>query len=1123
MNDAAVHQPSPARRGRGRGRGGAGRGGASTRARGKPAVGRRGRAKVYDHPRAQAAHERQRDLKTAYATVAAAMKPALEELADRNLDRLRSDLDAHKEVDEYTEITSFLDERLEGRLAELETERRLVILTHTHLLVGTAQATQWGYENTIDEKVDDYYDTLLRRLDLLQELFENDEPVDKPDDSYNYKSITTEEAAQQGIYCRIHNGVEVPYPQIHPELAQGANKASDPSDPNDPRTPSKRRVANQQDDEPTPKQPVTLPPGSAFPRHIGGLLSAVAPDEPPSQPASPSPAETEDDDDDEAPVYEPAPGRRGRLPRAAAAVPDETPEVEVDNNPPMPPGASEPDESGVRTITKRARGNDSGSNRIMVPALYEYDELEIGFRDSTNDPSRNGGTKAKRKQYVNTPNSNYFQFDRTVGGYDMLEYKDGDLCKETIEKHKLHPKYGVFLKTSVNEEEPPRPYVSGRKPTVFVADNGKVQHTSRSIPAAKASDMRCKTLLKASLETLVERGDITEEELHDEEYHRLVKERDERRLKQKEMENAAQQKQNNKVFASNVASLVDAAAETDRRETAKVQRPQKSQSVSPAVPRASTRPRGYDAIRDVLTGSEPSSAAPTSAAAIDNSEATGLLQLADVALRNVEAAPPTARAPISNPESGQGSLPDPATRASQQLTIQMPEPVRPNQLRDPSELEQHGGLVKYTSDNPFLPEPLAPQLPQYTPRDHGYSVQPSQVQPYINRHDSHNTSMGTDLYEYGEPEAHYGSPQLRPPSLQEDHYAPARPNTEDVAFLDPQTLVDPQLFENGQRPATSQLQAPRPEQVQQSQPPLSGGVLQQPQNSFFQTALNSPAVSPPLEHHQQPIYPEPPQAHQRFDTPNGALSRPPPVVEGSPGRTPFTHPNGTEQQPLPTLRPLQRGSGPLMAPAPQAPAPRHFMMTPGDTAEDYPQPPTGQYYNQRYQSNGFAPPEQGTRSGGYMAQPMMQTSQQVPPPPYPPYPASGHRGSQPPPQYDYVGSSTQIVQSPPPFGNGPDGPPSPSMRGGITPSSSRNKNNQYREIQPAPRMAEVEDSNGSELRTLLYNPAEVIRDYQATALPPSHGPTQIRGWTHTTGSKKSRGKNSTDSQIDPSLGQGERN
>lgn len=53
------------------------------------------------------------------------MKPALEELADRNLDLLKSKFDAHQEVDQYAEITGLLKQRLQARLSELDAKLKL--------------------------------------------------------------------------------------------------------------------------------------------------------------------------------------------------------------------------------------------------------------------------------------------------------------------------------------------------------------------------------------------------------------------------------------------------------------------------------------------------------------------------------------------------------------------------------------------------------------------------------------------------------------------------------------------------------------------------------------------------------------------------------------------------------------------------------------------------------------------------------------------------------------------------------------------------------------------------------------------------------------------------------------
>lgn len=206
MTDSATQQPSPTKRGRGRGRGGATRGAASTRARGKAATGRRGRAKIYEASRAQAAHERQRDLKNSYSALAAAMKPALEELADRNLDLLKSNFDAHKEVDQYNEITDFLDQRFDDTATNYKNTRDMSLAFTRHEWNATQEYTNQSFQvcmhasssfndqsspaksrahtnpatycqNQLADKLEEHYDTLLRRLDILDHLRTNGLPV----------------------------------------------------------------------------------------------------------------------------------------------------------------------------------------------------------------------------------------------------------------------------------------------------------------------------------------------------------------------------------------------------------------------------------------------------------------------------------------------------------------------------------------------------------------------------------------------------------------------------------------------------------------------------------------------------------------------------------------------------------------------------------------------------------------------------------------------------------------------------------------------------------------------------------------------------------------------------------
>lgn len=74
------------------------------------------------------------------------MKPALEELADRNLDRLKADFNAHKEVDEYHEITSFLDRRHQDRLSELDSKLNLSLACRTHEFNAQAEYTDQSFK-----------------------------------------------------------------------------------------------------------------------------------------------------------------------------------------------------------------------------------------------------------------------------------------------------------------------------------------------------------------------------------------------------------------------------------------------------------------------------------------------------------------------------------------------------------------------------------------------------------------------------------------------------------------------------------------------------------------------------------------------------------------------------------------------------------------------------------------------------------------------------------------------------------------------------------------------------------------------------------------------------------------
>lgn len=159
----AAENESPARdsstRG-GRGRGG--RGGRSGRGRGggrgnsssaasvrlatmKSARGgtRRGRAKSFTDSRVQAAYERQRDLKATYQAVAHAIKPALQELAERSVDEILQKPETFRLAKEHQPVLDELQLTLDKKIAQHDQR----LNEDLKLATGT-----WNAENYVTER-----------------------------------------------------------------------------------------------------------------------------------------------------------------------------------------------------------------------------------------------------------------------------------------------------------------------------------------------------------------------------------------------------------------------------------------------------------------------------------------------------------------------------------------------------------------------------------------------------------------------------------------------------------------------------------------------------------------------------------------------------------------------------------------------------------------------------------------------------------------------------------------------------------------------------------------------------------------------------------------------------------
>lgn len=263
----------------------------------------------------------------------------------------------------------------------------------------------------------------------------------------------------------MKDGVEVPFPRTSiSDLVTQAYRLPD-------EVSAKRKAEDEPEGQPEAKLVATAEGGEAvpaMPRHASGLLSAVdAMDSRASTPGESSNTST------------PAPeaADAGGIPTSVQPAPPHALEI------PLPRFTIGPDEYGVRIVTRKATRLDIPNNRIMVPNTFEWEELDIGFRDSTNSVQK-GATKAKRGRYLGQPNSNFMFLDRRVGTWDSTQ-SSGQFDDTIVRKFGLHPTMGLVLPTSNNEQEPPQRHVSGWKPAVLVSPSGQRIHASRTIPPAR--------------------------------------------------------------------------------------------------------------------------------------------------------------------------------------------------------------------------------------------------------------------------------------------------------------------------------------------------------------------------------------------------------------------------------------------------------------------------------------------------------------------------------------------------------------------------------------------------------------------------------------------------------------
>jgi hypothetical protein len=674
-----------------------------------------------------------------------------------------------------------------------------------------------------------------------------------PDTSYQYKYITEEQMESQATYVEFVNGVEVPFPK------KKFSELQDPSYTLPPKDYSKRKADGDPDGQPSPKIAARSKDDDVpeMPRHAGGLLSAV------------EDVETQADAGENAQAS------------AAAAEAVEIDDVEEINGLPIPRFTGQADEYGFRVTNKRPTKEDIPNNRILAPPSIVWDDDEIGFRDSTNNPQK-GATKARRRMYLSQPNSNVMHYDRRVWGWDSSKVDEDDMDQDLVRKHNVHPRLGFFLPNSVNDSEPLKPLTSGNRPIVFVGPSGQVLHSSRSIWGARLDDgtdeLERKAAIGLAVQTFRSDEDIAEEdiepspELRDEHRRAVLLERDIDPdavfiVQESEDEDLGPTQEEITTFTQDMVQILEAASVLEYEQDA---------MPPPRAPKSQTQSRPYDAIRDVFTGSSPPRPSPSPPMQEPPVDSYPLLYLAEVAEgqpRGLEplynpSAPPQAEFSMLDPQLFSHASNNSDAGMSRDFGPPPDEYARSNEYQPPPEY----GHQPPWSQPPPPPPPDHMQL-EHIPRDHVQSSDSMRSNDFLrtalNPPPTNFPPMVTapsppPRVPFTNTGASRGSlPALRPVrTLLEDPQAPLPPDSQDPNLQRPGMVVSNsgayyppapnRPFHNGyshpeQQPLPG-IQAPPPgPPSMQAQPPMQSAQLPPPY----------PTLSPPPYHPSLPPIPPP--------------------------------------------------------------------------------------------------------------------------------------------------------------------------------------------------------------------------------------------------------------------------
>ncbi|ROT40370.1 hypothetical protein SODALDRAFT_95085 [Sodiomyces alkalinus F11] len=1053
----------------------------------KAVGGRRGRTKQFDDDKVQAYYERQRELKAYYNELSQFIKPMLVELAEREVEALKTDRDFHKRAPEYQEVRDQLKKRLEHQNHLSENRRRYDVENEIKQNQEIIAALHTIYKNNYEDAEDRFLDAQIRCLDLLEELHDKDLPVDTVDESYNYKPITDKEANDFGPYEVWHNGHLVPYPQLVEgteayALRQAAHaRPATPTKPKSrtaPKAQPKRKAKDQPDGQPAAKkgsqntesedrQPsADTPAAEVAPvqQHTQGLLSA--------QPNT-NAAASEDQSGESTPAPDEA---------ATGPIPLK------DRDPPLPPFASEPDEYGCRQVnriptkTEIERGKII-HNRIIVPPSWELDPIEIGYKDSTNDPTR-AATLAKRGKYLGKNGTNTWHYDPMLARHDARTIREEDMDQELVQRHRVHPRYGYFLPRSKNDAEEPRPVVAGDNPIVYITPEGQTIHASRTMLPSKVSkaieEKQMQRRVAASLYAICAAEGIDAKEIETPEIRSRIAQR-ERTTSTEPQEQPEMEPPSEAVLASEAVPSSEAAPSPEAVPSPETMPPSRATTPSEPIATSGAVPRDEVSAAFVPANDSAANAAAVASlldAALSSEPRPELKpELKPAPIPTPAAAPPPVPvvppAPVSAPVSAVAPAPArPATRsydAIRDMVIEHAPPVRP-----PPKAPGTLNLSILADVCSSSPQPSGQSSKLLRDEDPLVAVGPAKKRPCF-PHAAEDSSLRSTIQSDN-------LPGLREPPVQKRTPSFTVPSVEDLA-LKPTTYHDAPHngVENPTRARTrhTRVSAAFAEQAP-ARPPMHPHDLTPARPTEISTMrpaytgsprVQYPAMEPRAEvSHRAPTHPEPyPMAYSHHHNSLPPLRTRPSHTQVS--RMPFANPHHAHGPPsLPPLRPHPHQSFADTSNGYYG----HGMSRIGhDNTPTRPQPGMGHPFS-TMTPGGPAVPAPSPYSAYASPQPLAS-----PYAPIAPCPAQGAPSMMP--------FAAQSMNPNPDYGS--------PIRPRTGSAASTPGNGRYRELAPAPLPAHRQgQQQAQELRTVQYVPGENIKDYTPTEQPPARGPQVVRSW-----------------------------